>query len=104
MIVKALVLLSFSFFGNVETEGVLLNGYANGVVSLATKNLHDQEIQLAQVQLLYQNAQDISIANFVAVFFGDVRPAVKVGVAFSFFNREAWIGSLYFTGTMSGIR
>jgi hypothetical protein len=81
-----------------------LNGYANGVVSIATDNLYDQEIQMAQVQLFYQNAQDISIANFVAAFFGPVQPAIKVGIAFSFFSREAWIGSLYFTGTMSGIR
>ena len=105
MLIKALILLSGSFFGNAEAEGIFINGYLNGVVSIAPPGVYAEEITFEQIKLLSQNSEDVSILNFITAFYGDSsEPVLKCGIAISIFDKNAWIISLYFTGVMSGFR
>ena len=105
MIWKALILLSFSFFGNTETEGVFLNGYANGVVSFASKEIYEEVIVWDQMKLIYENSQNVSMSNFLDALFGQpMTPVFYTGLNISFWGPKKKIVSLYFTGTMAGFK
>jgi len=105
MLIKAIILLSGSFFGSPEMDGILLNGYLNGVVSIAPPEIYEEAIRLEQIKLFSQNCKDVNLDNFIAALYGNIdRPVFKCGVALSGFYKKAWILSFYFTGMMSGHR
>lgn len=103
--IKALILLSFSFFGNAETEGVFLNGYANGVVSFASNGVYEEVIVWDQMRLIYENSQNVNMSNFLGALFGQpMTPVFYTGVNISFWGPKKVIASIYFTGTMAGFK
>lgn len=105
MTLKLLLLLSFSFFGNAETDGVFLNGYANGVISFASSGIYEECIKWDQLRLLYQNSQEVNFVNFINVLFGnDIKPVFYTGVSLSFWGPRKVIVNAYFTGAIAGIR
>jgi hypothetical protein len=104
MLIKSLILISFSLFGNVETEGVFLNGYINGVISFATQSIYEDIIVWDQMRLLQENIQKIKLSNFFNALLGkNMIPSFYTGLNISFWGSKKIIMSIYFTGTMVGL-